>query len=138
MLMVIIIVGILVSAISYINYNQIDQIKQNTKIDAFVSNYNQILLYCINNWCSESSWSINANSDISYPDFATWLRLQDTKWLQSIGSNSVSISYNWFDCSTNDTEELQIKIQNTESPKSQSKCFSINKKCKLLAYKCSE
>ena len=63
LLVVVVIIGIIFTTVNYINYSQVDDIKQAAKADGFVSNYNQILLSCMTNDCNDQEWII-ANGEV--------------------------------------------------------------------------
>ena len=141
LLIVIVIIGIIFSAVNYINYAQIDNIKQTTKIDAFVSNYNQILLNCMTNNCVDAywnaqKWAIATNWVINYP---TWQnpKLSKTDWLIIENGDGLTLSFSDYTCDSQQSDIYKITLKNINS-KSTPKCFEIDKKCKLYAAKCTQ
>lgn len=135
LLIVLIIIGVILSIVNFLNYDQVENIKQNTKVDWFVSNYNQILLSCMTNNCANSERKIS-NWDISYPSWQT-TKLQKTDWLKIYIDkwDSLTLKYDNYSCDSQDTENISFSLKNVNS-KWTTKCFEIDKKCKLYPKKC--
>ncbi len=135
LLIVLIIIGVIMSIVNFLNFSQIENIKQNSKIDSFVSNYNQILLYCMTNNCENNERKIS-NGSILYPTRQN-TKLQKIDWLDiNINNqNSLTLKYNNYACDSQDTQNLSFDLKNINN-RWNKKCFEIDRKCKLYTKKC--
>ena len=135
LLVVIVIIGIIFTTVNYINYSQIDDIKQATKADGFVSNYNQILLSCMTNNCGGQTRKISdSDGKIIYPSRQN-TKLTKTDGLTLENGNNLTLKFDKYTCDSQDTSNISIKLKNMND-RGLPKCFEIDKKCKLYAIKC--
>ena len=140
LLIVIIIIWIIFTTVNYINYRQVDNIKQISKIEAFVSNYNQILLNCMANNCNDSGWNPEKRdiADVGVIKYPNWqsLKLLNTDWLIIENANGLTLSFSDYKCDSQQTDDLYHIVLKNINGKSLQKCFDIDKKCKIYSVKC--